>query len=325
MVKNRSVKETGIITDVPNAARNYKDRIFRMVFREKKALLALYNAMNETDYENEDDLKVTTLESALYLEMKNDVSFVLYDELLLYEHQSTKNPNLPLRNLFYVSDVYSELTKDLFLYGSVPVQIPEPKFVVFYNGLENMQEREVLKLSSLYAKKAEHISLELETLVLNVNVGYNKILMERCRQLSDYAQFVSEVRKRLSKKIPLSEAVNEAVEDCIQRGILAEFLSKNRAEVIKVSIYEYDEEKVKRMFKEECMKLGMEQGKQLGIEQGKQLGIEQGKQIGIEQGKQIGIEQARVIFRLYISGKSEEDIARETGETIEMIHKVLKG
>ncbi|MBS6267038.1 MAG: hypothetical protein KH611_14960 [Clostridium sp.] len=321
MVKNRSVKETGIITDVPNAARNYKDRIFRMVFREKKALLALYNAMNETDYENEDDLKVTTLESALYLEMKNDVSFVLYDELLLYEHQSTKNPNLPLRNLFYVSDVYSELTKDLFLYGSVPVQIPEPKFVVFYNGLENMQEREVLKLSSLYAKKAEHISLELETLVLNVNVGYNKILMERCRQLSDYAQFVSEVRKRLSKKIPLSEAVNEAVEDCIQRGILAEFLSKNRAEVIKVSIYEYDEEKVKRMFKEECMKLGMEQGKQLGIEQGKQIGIEQGKQIGIEQ----GIEQARVIFRLYISGKSEEDIARETGETIEMIHKVLKG
>lgn len=309
MVKNRSVKETGIITDVPNAARNYKDRIFRMVFREKKALLALYNAMNETDYENEDNLKVTTLESALYLEMKNDVSFVLYDELLLYEHQSTKNPNLPLRNLFYVSDVYSELTKDLFLYGSVPVQIPEPKFVVFYNGLENMQEREVLKLSSLYAKKAEHISLELETLVLNVNVGYNKILMERCRQLSDYAQFVSEVRKRLSKKIPLSEAVNEAVEDCIQRGILAEFLSKNRAEVIKVSIYEYDEEKVKRMFKEECMKLGMEQGKQLGI----------------EQGKQIGIEQARVIFRLYISGKSEEDIARETGETIEMIHKVLKG
>ena len=313
MVKNRSVKETGIITDVPNAARNYKDRIFRMVFREKKALLALYNAMNETDYENEDDLKVTTLESALYLEMKNDVSFVLYDELLLYEHQSTKNPNLPLRNLFYVSDVYSELTNDLFLYGSVPVQIPEPKFVVFYNGLENMQEREVLKLSSLYAKKAEHISLELETLVLNVNVGYNKILMERCRQLSDYAQFVSEVRKRLSKKIPLSEAVNEAVEDCIQRGILAEFLSKNRAEVIKVSIYEYDEEKVKRMFKEECMKLGMEQGKQIGIEQGKQIGIEQ------------GIEQARVIFRLYISGKSEEDIARETGETIEMIHKVLKG
>lgn len=321
MVTNRRSEQEGIVTDVPNVARSYKDRIFRMVFREKKALLALYNAMNETSYENEDDLKVTTLESALYLEMKNDVSFVLYDELLLYEHQSTKNPNLPLRNLFYVSDVYSELTKDVFLYGSVPVQIPEPKFVVFYNGVESMQEREVLKLSSLYAKKEEHVSLELETLVLNVNIGYNKILMERCRQLNDYAQFVSEVRKRLKKKMLLSEAVNEVVEDCIQRGILAEFLSKNRAEVVKVSIYEYDEEKVKRMFKEECMKLGMEQG----IEQGKRIGIEQGKEIGIEQGKEIGIEQAGKIFRLYLSGKSEEDIARETGETIEMIHKVLKG
>ena len=105
MVTNRRSEQEGIVTDVPNVARSYKDRIFRMVFREKKALLALYNAMNETSYENEDDLKVTTLESALYLEMKNDVSFVLYDELLLYEHQSTKNPNLPLRNLFYVSDV----------------------------------------------------------------------------------------------------------------------------------------------------------------------------------------------------------------------------
>ena len=115
--------------------------------------MALYNAMNETSYENEDDLKVTTLESALYLEMKNDVSFVLYDELLLYEHQSTKNPNLPLRNLFYVSDVYSELTKDVFLYGSVPVQIPEPKFVVFYNGVESMQEREVLETVQFICKE----------------------------------------------------------------------------------------------------------------------------------------------------------------------------
>ena len=201
MVTNRRSEQEGIVTDVPNVARSYKDRIFRMVFREKKALLALYNAMNETSYENEDDLKVTTLESALYLEMKNDVSFVLYDELLLYEHQSTKNPNLPLRNLFYVSDVYSELTKDVFLYGSVPVQIPEPKFVVFYNGVESMQEREVLKLSSLYAKKEEHVRLELETLVLNVNIGYNKILMERCRQLNDYAQFGSEGRIRLKKRM----------------------------------------------------------------------------------------------------------------------------
>ena len=103
----------------------------------------------------------------------------------------------------------------------------------------------------------------------------------------------------------MSDAVDEAVEDCIQRGILAEFLSKNRAEVVKVSIYEYDEEKVKRMFREECMKIGMEEGVKRGIEQ--------------------GIEQARKIFHLYLSGRSEEDIAKETGEDIELIPKVLNG
>ncbi len=114
--------------------------------------------MNETDYENEDASKSNHIGKCPLSRNENDVSFVLYDELLLYEHQSTKNLNLPLRNLFYVSDVYSELTKRPVLYGSVRYSIPEPKFVVFYNGLENMQEREVLKLSSLYAKKAEHIS-----------------------------------------------------------------------------------------------------------------------------------------------------------------------
>ena len=130
----------GIMTEIPGAARNYKDRVFRMVFKEKKALLALYNAMNGTAYEDEDALTVTTLENAIYMEMKNDVSFVLYDQLLLYEHQSTKNPNIPLRNLFYVSDVYSALTREEFLYGGIPVKIPEPKFVVFYNGVESMND-----------------------------------------------------------------------------------------------------------------------------------------------------------------------------------------
>ena len=99
--------------------------------------------------------------------------------------------------------------------------------------------------------------------------------------------------------------MDEAVEDCIQRGILAEFLSKNRAEVVKVSIYENEKKKVKRMFREECMKIGMEEGVKRGIEQ--------------------GIEQARKIFHLYLSGRSEEDIAKETGEDIELIRKVLNG
>ena len=203
------------------------------------------------------------------MEMKNDVSFVLYDQLLLYEHQSTKNPNIPLRNLFYVSDVYSALTREDFLYGGIPVKIPEPKFVVFYNGVESMEEREVLKLSGLYQKTSEHAALELETVVLNINIGYNRELMERCKELHDYAEFVGRVRENLKSNNPLLYAVNEAVEYCIRNDILAEFLKKNRSKVIKMSIYEYDAEKVQRQFREQWKQMGLEEGRA----EGRQTGI----------------------------------------------------
>ena len=130
--------------------------------------------------------------------------------------------------------------------------------------------------------------------------------MERCRQLSDYAQFVSEVRKRLSKKIPLSEAVNEAVEDCIQRGILAEFLSKNRAEVIKVSIYEYDEEK------------HMRQEREASWEEGREEGIEE----GIKKGKQELLE--RLIQKKLVKGKSISEISEELEEEEEVIAEMIR-
>ncbi|MGF0034530.1 hypothetical protein ACQRBN_16480, partial [Bariatricus sp. SGI.154] len=173
--------------------RAYKDRIFRMIFKEKKELLELYNAMNGTEYTNEEDLVVTTLENALYIGMKNDVSFVLYDKLTLYEHQSTKNPNIPLRDLFYVANVYSNLTKDDNLYSSTLVKIPEPRFVVFYNGTEKMEERRELRLSDMYETKSGEPDLELKVTELNINQGYNEELMERCRTLKEYMIFVEMV------------------------------------------------------------------------------------------------------------------------------------
>ena len=160
----------------PIPIRAYKDRIFRMIFKEKRALLALYNAMNDTAYQDPEELVITTLENAIYLGMKNDVSFMICDRLFLYEHQSTKNPNMPLRNLLYVADLYSVLTKDMFLYGELPVAIPEPRFVVFYNGEQKMEERSVLRLSDLYRPRTEHPYLELETLVLNRSVENDELM-----------------------------------------------------------------------------------------------------------------------------------------------------
>lgn len=249
-----TVKIQAEVTSTP--VRTYKDRVFRMIFKEKKEFLELYNAMNESSYDNPEDLIVTTLDNAIYMGIKNDVSFLLYDRLTLYEHQSTDNPNIPLRNLLYVADIYSNLTREANLYGSRLVQIPEPQFVVFYNGTEEVPERFVLRLSDMYQSHSEHTALELETLILNINLGCNKQLMERCKSLHDYAVFVALIR-RYAKGMPLKQAVNKAINECIDQDILADFLRKNRAEVFKMSIYEYDEEKHMQQERRDAREDGM--------------------------------------------------------------------
>lgn len=254
-----TLQQTLPTLEQPTPVRTYKDRIFRMIFKEKPALLALYNAMNDTAYTDPEELVITTLENAIYLGMKNDVSFMICDRLFLYEHQSTQNPNMPLRNLLYVADLYSVLTKDMFLYGEIPVAIPEPRFVVFYNGEQKMNERTTLRLSDLYNPKTTHPYLELETLVLNINKGYNIELMEKCRELHDYAFFVALVREKRKNGMDLKNAVNKAIDECIHHNIMADFLRKNRAEVVKMSIYEYDEEKNYRMLQEQSLERGKQE------------------------------------------------------------------
>ena len=149
--------------------KKYKDTMFRLLFKEKKALLSLYNATNGTNYENEDDLEINTLENAIYMSVKNDISFVLDMELNLYEHQSGVNPNMPLRDLFYVADILQNLTKDTNIYGSKKIQIPTPRFLVFYNGTAKMPERMEYRLSELFQKPVTEPTLELIVTVLNVN------------------------------------------------------------------------------------------------------------------------------------------------------------
>ena len=251
--------------------RAYKDRVFRMLFKDKKKFLELYNAMNGTSYDKPEDLVVTTLENAIYMGMKNDVSFLVYDQLLLYEHQSTKNPNIPLRDLFYVANVYSVLLKDEDLFSTVRIPIPYPKFVVFYNGKSPMPEREILRLSDSYETKKEEVDLELKVLVLNINKGYNRNLMDKCRTLREYMIYTDTVRK-YSKLLSFPEAVDRAISECIRSGILKDFLEKNKAEVRSVSIFEYDEEKHRKHERELGRKQGLEQGLELGKKQGLELG-----------------------------------------------------
>lgn len=243
----------------PQTNRIYKTRLFEMIFSQKKELLELYNAVNGTDYADPELLEINTLENAIYLSMHNDLSFVIDSRLSLYEHQSTYNTNLPLRFLMYIADVYSAMTKEENLYGSKMIKIPAPRFLIFYNGEQELPERKLLRLSDAYCVKDREPDLELCAELININPGKNKLLLEACKTLRDYSTYTYRVRQ-YAKNMPIEAAVEKAVTECIKEGILSEFLMEFRAEAIKVSIYEYDEEKQREFDREEGRADGIKEG-----------------------------------------------------------------
>lgn len=239
--------------------KDYKDTVFRMLFREKSRLLQLYNAMNGSDYTDSDALEIVTLENAVYMNMKNDLAFLADFHLYLYEHQSTVNPNMPLRFLQYVAREYEKLVCNENIYRKKRLVIPAPRFVVFYNGVDYLPERLERKLSDSYRTREADPRLELKVQVLNINQGNNEALKEQCGVLREYMQYVECVRRN-AERAPTEQAVALAVEECISRGILAEFLRKNKAEVIPMSIFEYDEEATLKAIREDEFEFGMEKG-----------------------------------------------------------------
>ena len=252
---------------LPAANRKYKDTIFRMLFSDKKNLLSLYNALNGKNYSDCDQLEIVTLENAIYMSMKNDLAFILDLALFLWEHQSTYNPNIPLRDLMYIAKEYEKYIKEkgISLYSNRQQKIPAPQFIVFYNGNRKIGERMEHRLSDAYETSNGEPALELKVLVININEGYNQKLMESCQILKEYAQYVSKVRT-YKKTLKLNEAVEKAVEECIQEGILREFFLKHRAEVVAMSIFEYDREWEEEILRKEEFEAGKELGEQLGKE-----------------------------------------------------------
>ena len=254
-------------TNETHVNRTYKSTVFAMLFTEKENLLELYNAISGKHYTDPELLEVNTLENAIYMSMRNDISFVVDGRLSLYEHQSTYSPNLPLRFLFYISNLYSGMTREANLYGTRTVKIPGPEFLIFYNGREEMPERQVLRLSDMFTAKGEQCGLELEAVMLNLCGEHNRKLKEACRSLRDYAEYTDRIRKYV-REMELEDAVERAIRECIGEGILKEFLEKHRAEAKSMSIFEYDQEKHMRMEREEAWEEGHAQGHAEGHAEG---------------------------------------------------------
>ena len=241
--------------------RTYKSTLFIMLFQDKKNLLELYNAVSGKHYTDPEVLEINTLENAIYMTVKNDISFLIDGWLSLYEHQSTYNPNLPLRFLLYIAKLYSRMTRNANLYGTKVIRIPPPEFLIFYNGKEELPERTVLKLSDMYEKEDPHAGLELEAVMLNISGKNNRKLKDACRTLKDYAIYTDKVRE-YAEEMDLADAVERAIRECIAEDVLKDFLEKHRAEAKEMSIFEYDQEKHMRQEREEAWAAGLEEGQE---------------------------------------------------------------
>lgn len=244
-----------------NVAVKYKDNVFCMLYRNKKNLLELYNALNNSNYTNVDDLQVTTLNGGSYMKYKNDASFVLNMSLYMFEQQSSRNDNMPLRFLHYLSDVYREMFSNDLLHRRAMIKIPVPYFVTFYNGREKWNDDE-LTLAKMFERNVENPKVNLKVDVIDIN-GDAEIL-NKCTSLRGYMTFVEKVRHKTDvEKLDVKEAVTEAMDECIDEDILVDFFEEHREEVVEVSIYDYDEEKVRKTLADEAREEGIEQGETL--------------------------------------------------------------
>ena len=254
--------------------RSYKDRLFKIIFEDKKELLSLYNALTGKNYQNPDELEINTIDDVIYMHLKNDMSFILDDWQNLFEQQSTFNPNQPLRGFFYFADLYKVKYFGKKIYSTRLLKIPTPQYIVFYNGTTSMPDRKELRLSDAFQQPTAQPDIEVVAHMLNINYGHNKELMERCRKLKEYAQFIDIIRHYLreNKQWSNEQAISKAIDDCIKNNILRDILQKERLRVMASILSEFDEVGYKEMIRQEAYEDAYEEAYEEGVEYGVKYG-----------------------------------------------------
>ena len=224
----------------------HKDRVFKFLFgnpENREWTLNLYNAINNSTYDNPNDIQLNTIEDAVYLGMKNDVSFIIMNELNLWEHQSSYNPNMPMRFFIYAAKLYEKYiaNSEYYQYSSSLQSAPRPKCICFYNGIANQPEKKVLKLSEAFGGEAD---IEVKVTMLNINYGMNAELMKLCKPLEEYSWLVDTIRRLQKIKDNLEKAIDEAISIMPDDFLIKKFLLSNKAEVKGMFLTEWDQEKV---------------------------------------------------------------------------------
>ncbi len=291
-------KSRGIVMSTSN--RKYKDSVFVDLFSEdekaKENFLSLYNALHGTTLTAIEHLKNIRLDQVLYMAFYNDVSYLVDNKIIvLAEHQSTINPNMPLRCLEYISRLYELLFESKEKYSRKLLKIPTPEFYVFYNGEETFPCDKTLKLSEAFIENAAEINLELTVKVININRQNRHPILENCKTMQEYSIFVETVRKW--KEIDSQNGFEKAVEECIENNILREYLKRKTKEVVNMLLAEYDYETDIAVQRAEEREIAFAEG------------IEQGFYDG---SRQKALQTAKNLLGL---GVSVENIVQATGLT----------
>ena len=241
-----------------NTNRKYKDSVFTRYFSDERKLRLLYNALENTNYGEETEVNIITLEDVLFMNQKNDICFTIDNKfIILIEHQSTINNNMPLRCLLYIAREYEKLIDKNIIYRSTLQKIPTPHCYVLYNGAANYPKEKILKLSDAFLVQQNPPELELTVKVININYEENHSIVRQCQDLKEYSYFISVVRAYLKKGFKLNEAIINAVKTCVNENVMKEFLEKNASEVLNMLFTEFDMDTAIEVWKSE----GKEEGR----------------------------------------------------------------
>jgi len=250
-------------------SKKYRDGLFRDYYSDKTRLLDLCNALLDETGNNPDEIKINTLKGVFFGKLKNDLSCIYRNNfLILIEHQSTLNENMPLRMLFYVAELFKQYIEPFKekIYKLNQIELPTPKFYLFYNGKDEEKEQRQMKLSTAFKNFS---GLELVVDFYNLNEGENSELLKKTRTLQDYCIFVNRVGKNLRDGMDLDAAIAKAIDYCIKANVMAQYLQTKRKEVVSMLGFEYDEDLARKARDEEAREEGFAKGRDEGREESK--------------------------------------------------------
>ena len=292
--------------------RNYKDSVFVDLFAHdvtaKENFISLYNALHGTNLEVETtDVQPVMLEKVLYMKYYNDIAMLIDGKIvILIEHQSTINQNMPFRFLEYIARIYEKITTKDEKFGRKLVKLPVPEFYVFYNGKDDYPTESVMKLSDAFMQLGDNSELknqlEISVKVININVDKENPILKRCEALKEYSEFIEQVRFNIENAVP--EPFTTAIKEAIKKGFLSDYLNRKSTEVQNMLLAEYDYDTDIAVQRKEAFEDGISIGRNEGISLG---------------AHQKAIETAKSMLRKKLSINI---VAECTGLSVEEIEKL---